>query len=230
MTERSKITSLIVIELLILLTTLAIFFCSDWGIQANRIDVISLLFVIIAELVLFSALVVIVLDYARAFNISAFSTVSVLYFLFTLIMVFMRDSYYDEVTRYSMHQAVGIVALCVLFLLFYLAASKIKTSDDALAVKFAFMQDIESRLMQLKSDSKCSDYRSELEQLCEDAHYSDKTVFGDIDKDIDSSLKELETLFSSAEEEEKIKSVLTELKDLFAKRKHGRAINSRGSF
>jgi len=235
MSGRKKIGTIIVVELISLIVTFAIFFLTEWGMFATAIDATSLMFVVLAELTCFTSIILLSLDsceLATAFGWSGFTTSAFLYFVFTLFMTFIRHSYFDDTQKFVLHQIVGLSVFGIVMLLVYLSASKVKESNEAMSAKFESIQRIEDRIMELSVDSRWANYKEELDSLFDIVLYADKSVKGEIDSDIEKTLSELEQLLknSSEDKDETVLFRLRKLRDLFSERQKGYVRNNRGGF
>ena len=237
--KTAKNISIIATGAIVMAVTLAIFFATQWGggEVCSRIDIVSMVFVLLSEFTLFSG-VLIMSDMARAypnhaFIWSGFTGSLVIYFMVTVGMAYIRENYFSDIKKFTLQEIIALAVLAVILIALYMAAEKVNQSDNALLSKREFMQDIENRFFTMKTDANNSVCQKELDELYEAVKCCDKYKVCRLDDRICDCVDDLEITLSKADEAEMKEAAaphLEKLKHLFQQRAALVAEHARGGF
>ena len=230
MNRRNSVDFVLIVTLLFVLITLLLFFTTLWGEEKTGITILSLIFVVFAEIsVYLSYKFVDKSEFSdKRFLWSSFIPVSLMYFAATVCMALLKGFYYTDFQKYILHQFIVLCLAGGLLIVFYALALRTSRDDDEVYANFARMQDIENRLVELANCEKCSAYRERLEKICEAVHYSDRTLNGDIDEKISKETAVIENYAFNCGNEDCIAETISNLENLFNIRRIEALSHNRG--
>ena len=178
--------------------TLALYFMTGWGINADEIRRISLTFVLAAEAALFvSMLIIAQISPALAnktFVWSGFTMALALYWIFTIIMALLGVFWYENARLFKLHELIALAITAVVLIAVYAASSHINAEDARAGDGVGFMADVENRLLLLKERQEMEPHRDRLDAMYEAVKYSDKSKFSEADERVESALAALEDM------------------------------------
>ena len=178
--------------------TLALYFMTGWGINADEIRRISLTFVLAAEAALFVSLLIIAqISPALAnktFVWSGFTMALALYWIFTIIMALLGVFWYENARLFKLHELIALAITAVVLIAVYAASSHINAEDARAGDGVGFMADVENRLLLLKERQEMEPHRDRLDAMYEAVKYSDKSKFSEADERVESALAALEDM------------------------------------
>ena len=198
MTKQTRYFTIISTGAVAAALTLALYFMTGWGINADEIRRISLTFVLAAEAALFVSMLIIAhISPALAnktFVWSGFTMALALYWIFTIIMALLGVFWYENARLFKLHELIALAITAVVLIAVYAASSHINAEDARAGDGVGFMADVENRLLLLKERQEMEPHRDRLDAMYEAVKYSDKSKFSEADERVESALAALEDM------------------------------------
>ena len=176
----------ILVGVLIILLTLAVFFLANIG-PKDSLDWLGLTFVLFSELASFGFIVY----YGQNFtgsskNIyqSGILTVLLVYWIITVGFSFMKDEFDDYVHLYVLINILIFGITAMLAIMIFSASLRIHNSETKTDESMKFMLQLEHDLFVLKNDQSLESFRPNLNKLYDLVHYSDKVGSTMVDSQI----------------------------------------------
>lgn len=221
-----------IIGLIVIVFSLAAFFLLD--IERIPLHWWALTFLVLSEVVLFSGLVVMQFsgaNHSRVFMKSGVTTTLSLYFVATLISVFLANSFQNNSNAFILLE-LFIIALFAIIIITILAFSRrFRNSDEEIVRARSFMDLCEKRIYTLLVDTKNNTYKEALSTIYETFKYSDKIGTSFVDGKIDESIRELETLLQDdLKGKEDVMGIFDRISSLLCRRKEEIGESKRGGF
>lgn len=233
MTRRTQYFSIISTGVIAAALTLALYFMTSWGIEANEIRRISLAFVLLAEAAFFCSMLAIARISSslsnRTFVWSGFTTALALYWMFTIVMAAFGLFLYENARTFKLHEAIALAITAVVLVIMYAAASHINNEDASAGNAMSYMRDIENRLLFLRGSTELEEYKDRLNAMYEAVKYSDKSKLSEEDKRIESALSALERIIGG-DDAEAAEKCLKRLEESVRAREVRQASPRRGGF
>lgn len=237
MNKKMYITLTSAAGLIVLVSTSALYVLTAWGSADRTVAAASLLFVLLAEIIFFAALVLLEAAGGKlanaAFVWSGQTILTGVYWIFTIIMAVINGYYYSDTTKFVMHEMSAAAVFILALIALYMSAMKINAVDRHSSESAQYMRDIERRLIALCLSCGDHNIKKELEYICDMARYCDKTAEYGTDKRIGDATAKLEDEWLKEEGDRdcgSMRAAAAELKTLFEQRLNETAGKSRGRF
>lgn len=235
MDKRTKMISTAAIGFIVIAITLTLYFATSWRDSERMLSLVSLLFVLFAEISFFFVLLAIEMMNGDMPNLtfiwSGLSTSLAAYWIFTVVMAFINTNYYSDIVKFTLHETIATAILLITLIGLYVSAVKINLTDRCSTNNRKYMQDIERRLFVLFTSCENEQYKKQLEDICDMAKYSEKTKHCLVDISIEDEMTRLEAELLEEKNEDsakKTEAALTKLRWLFERRLCEAAESGRG--
>lgn len=223
MKNKSRAAASAVIGTIIFVTTLVIYFFSNTKIEKSAVDMMALLFALLAELLLFGSMITLnLLEKWRnkVFVKAGIITALIFYWLIsTVFSLTVRNLYIDRLSTFFTIQFVMLAAvICICIIIFVSYQSSSEKSQNVVNAG-EVMKKSENIAKMLSTNPKYLTYKQALNRIYEDIKYSDKSKMVLEDNDIFEKISVLaDTLCESAAETDLINRYIEEIKEMIKKR------------
>lgn len=198
MTKGTKYFTILSTGAVAIALTLALYFMTAWGMEADEIRKTSLGFVLFAEIAFFSsALAIARLSGSLSNGVfvwAGFTGVLALYWIITIAMALLGIILYENPRLFRLHEIIALALTAAAMIALYAASSHINRADARAAEASSYMREIENRLRALCRRGDLEQYREKLTALYETVKYSDKSKACAGDESIESALSALEDM------------------------------------
>ncbi len=233
MNKHINVISGIVIGIIVMAITLAVFFLSNQIEGITSIKWLSLSFVLLSELVLFTAVVAVLIHTSKTSKvlISSGSIVTLfIYWVATVTSSIFANTFKGNINKFVTIQVLLIGITAVIIIILVALAKKAKIEDEKILSSRLFMEDCEKHLYILKSENKYAEYKGKLNSLYETVKYSDKNGNSSADSGILKSIKDLEKVIKENESTVDLEEIINEIASLLKQRKAEVLQIKRGGF
>lgn len=211
MTKGTKYSTIISTGAVAIALTLALYFMTAWGMEADEIRKTSLGFVLFAEIAFFTAALVIAHKSSalsnEVFVWAGFTTALGFYWLLTIVMALLGIFLYENPRLFLLHEIIALALAAAAMIALYAASSHINRADARAADASSYMHEIENCLRALSRRGDLEQYREKLEALYESVKYSDKSKACAGDESIENALSALEDMAETGDAEEIEKAI-----------------------
>ena len=230
MTVRMKgVKSTGAIGALIVVFTIIAFFLLN--IERDALHIWALSFLLLAEVALFSGLILIRFaggGHSPVFLRSGVTTTLILYLAVTFASMLTVPWFKEHLNRFILMQLLFIVAATVIVIAMLMFSRKISDDDSQVIAARSFMNGCESRVHALLSDAKNAEYKQPLNALYESIKYADKIGSSTLDGQIDAALGNLEAALGGGHDG--ASNAFDEITSLIKRRKTEISESKRGGF
>ncbi|MBC2579426.1 hypothetical protein [Clostridium sp. DJ247] len=199
------------IGLIVFIVTLVVFFLGYTNHPKETIHWLALTFVLISEIVLFGGTTVtLIRKYTSSQMLlvsGIISTLSIYWIATTILSVFSRNIFKDNVRGFATTQIVILAIALIISISLYAAVINVREHDAKLMDSRLIMSECENLAFSLKSNANFSAYSSLLSKIYEEIKYSDKTKSVKKEQTIYMKLEELKALLSNNENELKVEDI-----------------------
>lgn len=231
MKKNVNIMLLGVVDLLLIIITLCIFFLFNF--EKSDVNYIGLSFVLFSEVLLFVQSCVLKINSLRTnsvFIISGSSYISVVYIIVTAVLCLFSGSFENHVGSFVLLEVIAFAILFIVYLFVAMFSNRINSTERKIKQTRALIQTCESKIYALLLNAKYKSYETQLNDIYENIKYSDKTAALSTDEKILNNIVKLEEELNSNAETNSVNELLTEIKALLAVRKTELTEAKRGGF
>lgn len=231
----TKLSLSISIGAIVIATTLAIFFLGEPLSTKSRLEWLSLAFVILSEIALFTGTTILSAQVSPTSKIimhSGMLSTLFIYWLATLVGVFFKDLFKDNLSGYIILQVIIIAITAIIIILLQSIAARVGNMDASIEYSRGLMDDCQKRLFGLKSNDGYLQFQEPLNDLYEMLKYGDKIGSSTVDSEIAGEIANLEKALANKETLLTINTdtIVGNLKLLIKQRDMELAQAKRGSF
>lgn len=231
----TKLSLSISIGAIVIATTLAIFFLGDPLSAKSRLEWLSLAFVILSEIALFTGTTILSAQVSPTNKIimrSGMLSTLFIYWLLTLIGAFFKNIFKDNLSGYIILQVIIIAITAIIIILLHSIAARVGNTDTSIEHSRGLMDDCQKRLFGLKSNDGCLQFQEPLNDLYEMLKYGDKIGSSTVDSEIAGEIANLEKALANKETPltASTDTIVGNLKLLMKQRNMELAQAKRGSF
>ncbi|MDC3411867.1 hypothetical protein NC797_02900 [Aquibacillus sp. 3ASR75-11] len=225
MKNRFKITLIGIIGLIVIVTTLTIFFLL--GIQKTTITWWALSFILISEIALFIGLEIIN-SFKKNIFISSGISVTLIINLLIITAICFFSSAFNRLNSFIITEIIILAISTIIVLSFLLFSGRIDSNEQKTVYDQKFMYQCEKRIYNIYRETKGKEYSDELFSLYESFKYMDKVGNSNVDQKIAKLMDQLEGSVISFDSE--TKDILNEIDVILARRKNEIAVLKRGAY
>ena len=195
MKSNTKLSLSISIGAIVIATTLAIFFLSDPLSAKTSLEWLSLAFVILSEIALFTGTTILSVQVSPTSRIimhSGILSTLFIYWLATLAGAFFKNIFKDNSSGYIILQIIIIALTAIIIILLHSLAARVGNMDASIEQSRGLMDDCQKRLFGLKSNDNYLQLQKPLNDLYEMLKYGDKIGSSTVDSEIAGEIANLE--------------------------------------
>jgi signal transduction histidine kinase len=192
---------LALIGMIVLFTTLTVFFVGFSSSQKSLIDYVALMFVLISEVSFFIGTALANKTNPNKLFLTAgiFSTLGIYWLISTLVSIFYQPLFGQNLNGLITTQVIVMALAAIAVLGISLASSTLSGKSS----KESILQACENTVFTLKNDTRTVNYSHQLNELFEALKYSDKTVaVTDTENEIKGKVDELCDLFTDEKQQD----------------------------